>query len=273
MPRTKTTARKPTARFEKNVKDIVREELKEEIERKKALVSYDNITLNSAIPSGDVASSMNYMRILGPIDQVSYALPTATAGEQGGYNFRVGDEISLKDVDIKGFVSYADLTINQQINTRIGVRVMILRQRDENTDVGFVANSHADKLLMNGELSVPGPGSFSGRPLNLIQEINRDLYAVRYDKTFYLNQSLQINGTTNVNRSTGGTEHTLKFFQHKLTFGKGGLKLKYTDGNSDTPNNFPYVLVVGYTNLVDDAAAGNNQINITMSSVATYTDA
>ena len=258
-------------RFQKSVKAIVREELKEEIEEKHALISYDNNQLSANIPSGDVSSSTNYMRLLGPIDQMSYALPSSS-GEQGGYNMRQGDEIMLKSVDIKGFVSYADLTINQQINTRLGVRVLILKQRDENTDVGFVSNSHADKLLLNGELSTPGPGSFTGRPLNCIQAINRDLYAVRYDKTFYLNQSLQINGTTNVNRSTAGTDHTLRFFQHKLTFGKRGLKLKFTDGNSDTPNNFPYVMVVGYTNLVDDASANDNQVNITMSSVATYTD-
>lgn len=266
MPRPKGTRAK---RFEKNVKEIVRNELKEEIEEKHALVSYDNNSLNANIPSGDVQSSMNYMRLLGPIDQISYA---QTAQDQGGYNMRIGDEIMLKSVKIKGFVSFADLTINQQINARVGVRVMILRQRDENTDVGFVENSHADKLLANGELAVPGPGSFTGRPLNLIQEVNRDLYAVRYDKTFYLNQSVQIDGTTNAKRSTAGTDHTLRFFQHTLTFGKRGLKLRYTDGNADTPNNFPYVMVVGYTNLVDDAAASNEAVNITMNSVATYTD-
>lgn len=259
-------------RFQKSVKAIVREELKEEIEEKQALISYDNNTLSANIPSGDVTSSFNYMRLLGPIDQISYALPTATAGEQGGYNMRQGDEIMLKHLDIKGFVSFNDLTIQQQQNTRVGVRVMILKQRDENTDLGFVSNSHADKLLMNGELSVPGPGSFTGVPLNSIQAINRDLYAVRYDKTFYLNQSVQITGTSNPNRSTAGTDHTLRFFQHKMTFGKRGLKLKFTDGNSDTPNNFPYVMVVGYTNLVDNSVANNGAINVTMNSVATYTD-
>lgn len=256
--------------FDKRVKDIVVNEMKQELEDKQALISYDNNTLNANIPSGDVQSSFNYMRLLGPIDQVSFS---QAAQNQGGYNIRVGDEIQLKHVDVKGFVSYNDLTIQQQANARIGVRVMILRQRDENTDVGFVENSHADKLLMNGELATPGPGSFTGRPLNTIQEINRDLYTVRYDKTFNLNQSVQISGTSNPNRSTAGTEHTLKFFQHKLKFGKRGLKLKYTDGNSDTPNNFPYVMVVGYTNLVDDSAATNGQVNITMNAVATYTDA
>lgn len=254
-------------RFKKSVKAIVRDELAVELEDKKALISYDNNTLNPNIPSGDVSSSFNYMRLLGPIDQISYA---QTAQDQGGYNMRIGDEIMLKRLDIEGFVSMNDLTIAQQQNCRIGVRVMILKQRDENTDAGFVSNSHADKLLMNGELSVPGPGSFTGRPLNCIQEINRDLYAVRYDKTFYLAQSLDGDGQTTNN--FGPVKPTLKFFKHKLTFGKRGLKLKYTDGNADTPNNFPYVMVVGYTNLVDNSVASNGQVNITMNSVATYTD-
>lgn len=255
-------------RFKKNVQSIVREELKEVVEEKQALISYDNNTLNANIPSGDVQSSFNYMRLLGPIDQVSYG---QTAQDQGGYNIRVGDEVMLKNVDIKGFVSMNDLTLGQQQNCRIGVRVMILKQRDENTDLGFVSNSHANKLLMNGELSIPGPGAFTGRPLNSIQDINRDLYAVRYDKTFYLASAFDGDGSTTNNQ--GPVKPTLKFFRHKLTFGKRGLKLKYTDGNSDTPNNFPYVMVVGYTNLVDSAAAANGAVNITMSSVATYTDA
>lgn len=256
-------------RFEKSVKAIVREELNEELEDKKALISYDNNPLNANIASGDVTGSFNYMRLLGPIDQISFG---QTAQDQGGYNMRIGDEIMLKRLDIEGFISMNDLTIQQQNNVRVGVRVMILKQRDENTDLGFVSNSHADKLLMNGELAIPGPGSFTGRPLNVIQEVNRDLYAVRYDKTFYLNQSYQIQGTSNVSRSTAGTDTSLKFFQHKLTFGKRGLKLQFTDGNSDTPNNFPYVMVVGYSNLVDNSAATNGQVNITMNSVATYTD-
>jgi len=254
-------------RLEKEVKAIVREELAVELEDKKALISYDNKTLNANIPSGDVTSSFNYMRLLGPIDQISFG---QTAQDQGGYNMRIGDEIMLKRVDIEGFVSMNDLTLAQQNNCRVGVRVMILKQKDENTDAGFVSNSHADKLLMNGELAIPGPGSFTGRPLNCIQEINRDLYTVRYDKTIYLAQSYDGDGAANVNQ--GPTKPTLKFFKHRLTFGKRGLKLQFTDGNADTPNNFPYVMVVGYTNLVDASVATNGQVNITMNSVATYTD-
>ncbi len=253
--------------FEKKVKDIVIKEMKDELEEKKALISYDNNTLNANIPSGNVTSSFNYMRLLGPIDQVSFS---NTTGDQGQYNMRVGDEIALKSVAIKGFVSMNDLTINQQQNTRIGVRVMILRQRDENTSLGFVTNSHGDKLLENGDLAVPGPAAFTGRPLNLIQGINREAFAVRYDKTFYLSQSL---GASGLLSNQGPTDKTLKFFQHDLTFGKRGLKLKFTDGNSDTPNNFPYVMVIGYTNLVDNSAATNGQVNVTMNAVATYTDA
>lgn len=267
MPKPRKNTKK---NFDKRVKDIVIKELKEEIEEKHALISYDNNSLNANIPSGNVTSSFNYMRLLGPIDQISYALPTATAGEQGQYNMRVGDEICLKSLDIKGFVSMSDITKDQQINCRVGVRVMILRQRDENTDVGFVTNSHADKILESGELSVPGPSSFTGRPLNIIQGINRELYAVRYDKTFYLAQSLATTGSATSNQ--GPVAPTLKFFQHKLTFGQRGLKLKFTDGNADTPNNFPYVMVVGYTNLVDNSVAGNGQVNVTMNSIATYTD-
>ena len=140
MPR-KPGSSKSKRNFDKKVKDIVLKELSQEIEEKKCIISYDNNTLNANIASGDVTSSTNYMRLLGPTTQISFA---QAAGDQGQYNMRVGDEISLKHVDIKGFVSFNDLTINQLINTRVGVRVMILRQRDENSDLGFVTNSHAN---------------------------------------------------------------------------------------------------------------------------------
>ncbi len=267
-PRGSKSKRKQS--FESRVKEIVHNETKDDFEIKKSIIGYDNNTLNANIPSGDVTSSNNYMRLLGPITQISYG---QAAGDQGQYNMRVGDEITLKHVDIKGFVSFNDLTINQQVNTRVGVRVMILKQKDENSDLGFVTNSHANMMLEQGLTATPGPSAFTGRPLNCIQSINRELYTVRYDKTFYLSQPLQFTTGTDVRREAGNTEHTLRFFQHKLRFGKNGLKLKFSDGNSDTANNFPYVMVMGYTNLVDSSAATNGQINVSMTSIASYTDA
>ena len=117
MPRGKSKSNKKS--FDKRVKDIVIKEMKDELEEKKALISYDNNTLNANIPSGDVTASFNYMRLLGPIDQISFS---NTTGDEGQYNMRVGDEISLKHVDIKGFVSMNDLTLAQQQNCRVGVR-------------------------------------------------------------------------------------------------------------------------------------------------------
>lgn len=257
------------------MQQIARDELKQELEEKKAIISYDQISINSAIASGDVTANANYMRILPSIRQVSNSL-TSTSDLQGGYNIRVGDEINLKSIDIKGYVAYNDITKNNENAVRTGVRVMILRQKDQNTDVGFVNDSHANKLLADSEITIPGPGSFSGVPLNLIEAINRNVYAVRYDKVFNLSASLQVSaegGTNAGKRFTGSQDKTLKFFKHKLTFGKRGLKLTYTDGDSEDSNNFPYVLVVGYANLIDDETPTNNAIKVTMSAVATYTDA
>lgn len=254
---------------------IAQDELKQELEEKKAIISYDQISMNSNIPSGDVTNSNNYFRLLPGIQQISNELDSTT-GLQGGYNIRVGDEITLKRLDIKGYVAYSDITKNNEDSVRTGVRVMILRQRDQNTDVGFVANSHANKILADSEIGIPGPGSFTGVPLNLLDAINRNEYAVRYDKVFNLSASLQVPqeaGTNAAKRFTGSQNNTLKFFQHQLTFGKRGLKLNYTDGSSEDSNNFPYVMVVGYANLVDGSVAPNNAVKLTLSSVAHYTDA
>ena len=268
-----------SAKLSKSMKsqmqEIARDELKQELEEKKAIISYDQVSMNSNIPSGDVQNSNNYFRLLPSIRQISSEL-TSTTDLQGGYNIRVGDEITLKRLDLKGYVAYNDITKNNEDSVRTGVRVMILRQRDENTDVGFIANSHANKLLVDSEIGIPGPGSFSGVPLNLLDSINRDAYAVRYDKVFNLSASLQVaqeSGTNAAKRFTGSQNNTLKFFQHQLSFGKRGLKLKYTEGDSEDSNNFPYVMVVGYANLIDDGVASNGAVKLTMSAVAHYTDA
>ncbi|AXH76450.1 MAG: coat protein [Properatisvirus sabatis] len=252
-----------TKRFEKNVKAIVRDELREELENKVGVIGANDVDLDtSAIPNGDVAASSNFVRIL----------PLISQGD-GQYNERIGNEIRLKHLDIKMLINYglANLSTNNNEDTSLGVRVMILRQKDENASTGAVENFQGNKLLENGLVS-GAPAAFSGDTFNLLQKINREQFSVRYDKVHYIDAAYRYSG--------GGTTVTQSFFPPKskviskrLTFGKQGLKLTYGDGASSNPTNFPYFMVLGVASTVSTTVPSNNLLRYSYSANASYTDA
>ncbi len=270
MPRPKSSGKSR----EENIRKIVQEELAEELEEKRAISQYEDKSINTVVPSGDVLlNQANFFDILAPIKQtVNTRDDTGAPG--GAYGFRVGDEINLKKVKIKGMVYLKDLTSAQQQNTSVGVRVMILKQKDKNSFAGFRADAHTNKLLLDtvGASGYQGPGAFNGSPLDLRREINRNEFSVRYDKTFYLSRDY-IQGTSNTTKFAISSDKSLRFFEHDLTFGNG-KKITFTDGQSDTPNNFPYLIVVGQAGMKDpNTSVENGLCAITVSSTAIYTDA
>lgn len=247
--------------FIKKVKEVVREELQEELEEKTAVIGVQSMTLgSSSIPHGNVSLSSNFIRLFPFISQGN-----------AQYNARVGNEIRLKSVDIKMLLNFkeGDDDASNYHDSSLGVRVMILRQKDNNDAAGFVGDSQTNKLLENGSISTAGPSSFTGTTLNLLQKINRDQFSVRYDKVFYMDRSRKFN-TSNLafNRPPRPT-----FMSHRLTFGKNGLKLTYGDGASDSPTNFPYVMVIGYASTIDQNAPLNSILEYSYTANASYTDA
>lgn len=273
----KGSSRKPktmSKNMVKQVEKVVEKALSEELEEKRAIQQYEGKGINNVIASGNVTSNnTNYFDLLAPITQVANSR-SATGAPGGAYGFRIGDEVNLKRVKIKGFAYLTDVTAAQQLNTHIGVRIMILKQKDKDSSVGFRADSHANKLLLDqvGASGYQGPGSFNGAPLDLIREINRNEYSVRYDKVIYLSRDL-IGGTSNTTRYSASTQKALKFFEHELTFGKG-KKLNFTDGASISPNNFPYLLVCGQVNMADPTTSQPDGLTeISFTSTAEYTDA
>ena len=168
---------KNSKRFEKNVKAIVQEELQEELEDKVAVIGFNDVNVpTAAIPNGNVAGNANITRIF----------PLISQGD-GQYNQRVGNEIRLKHLDIKMLLNYSlsDLSTAENEDTAVGVRVMILRQKDQNSAAGVVTDFQGNKLLENG-LTTGGPAQFTGETFNLCQKINREQFSVRYDKVHYL---------------------------------------------------------------------------------------
>lgn len=268
MPRPRKTQKGKT--FEKNVKAIVRKEISEELEEKHALIDYDNINIKRAIPSGVVLNGQgNFFKIMPPIEQ-------STTGEAGrAYNTRVGNEITLKSIDIMGMLNYANSNVSQidYKNAKIAVRVMILRAKEINDIETAFDNMPTDTLIRFGNVAgtANGPAAFTGFGVDPFRSINRDTFAVRYDKVIYLDAPVLLPGSTAPDLSVVPSRS--KLFKHKLTFGKTGLKLKYSTSTDVEANNFPYFMVMGYGGQSDPAKPDDNLAVCNMSCVGTYTDA
>jgi len=268
---------KNSKRFEKSVKSIVQKELSEELEEKHAICEYQNIAINRAIPSGVVinagegGSTGNFYKILPEIEQ-------SATGEAGrAYNTRIGNEIKLKEIDLHGYLAHTDDAV-QDIslpNSRLAVRVMILRAKEINDGEVLFNNMPTDTLIRFGTFSATGtsgPAPFGGFVLDPFRDINRDTFAVRYDKTFQINAPVLITGNDS-DTTAGVIPATTKIFRHKLKFGGGGLKLKYSSSTDLEPNSFPYFLCVGYSSTTGSSGPENAKVRMSMSCVGTYTDA
>lgn len=264
MANGKSKPSKRSANFTSKVKAVVREELQEELENKVAVIGADNETVDTAnIPFGDVTTSANYIQLLPDIDQ-----------GLGQYNERVGNEIRMRHLDIKMLLQYVNgiqETVGGQEDQSLGVRVMILKQKDSNNYMDFLADSKADSLLENGTIVAPGPASYSGNTFNLFQKINREQFSVRYDKTFYIDRPAIISGTDSFTQYQRLSRPQV--LSHRLTFGKRGLKLTYGEGSDTKPTNFPYVMVIGYSGTFGSTAPSDRLINYSYTANASYTDA
>lgn len=262
--------KKPTKRFEKNVKAIVQKELKEELEEKHAITEYADILCNKAIPSGVVTNGGgNFFKILPEIDQ-------SVTGEAGrAYNTRIGNEITLKEIDITGQLSYAYQSTGQSSpqNSKLACRVMILRAKAINDQELLFDEMPTDTLIRFGNQGAGtsnGAAPFGGFSLDAFRDLNRDTFSVKYDKVFYLNAPVVQPGITDVNISV--IPSSSKLFRHKLKFGKG-LKLKYSAQADVNPNNFPYFMCIGYSSMASPVQPGDGLVRATISCVGTYTDA
>jgi len=261
----------PSKRFEKNVKAIVQQELSDEIEEKHAITEYADVFCKRAIPSGLVLNGQgNFFKILPEIDQ-------SVTGEAGrAYNTRIGNEINLKEIDIKGHFSYANSNTGQNVyqNGKLALRVMILKSKAINDQELLFDEMPTDTLLRFGSQAAGTPngvGGFGGFSLDAFRDLNRDTFAVRYDKVIYLDAPVILPGSTQPDVTVIPSRSRL--FSHKLKFGKKGLKLKYSAQADTNPNNFPYFMVVGYSSMSSGSQPDDNLVRATISCVGTYTDA
>jgi len=259
--------RKSSKTFDKKVKQIVATQLSKELEEKTAVIGLQSIPFKSNILSGDMTSEFNFIRLLPNINKSG-----------GNYNSRIGNEIRLKSLNIKMLMQFAAPATATTDEAQLGVRVMIVRQKDENNYMGALGNLQGNKLIENGLIGSPGPASFSGSSINLFQKINRDAFSVKYDKVFYMSRERQENRgtatTTQFNeRNYIAPPSKPAVVDKTLTFGRDGLKLTFADDASAAPMNFPYFVLVGYASTTSSVAQSNDLVEYTYTANALYTDA
>ena len=264
----KTTNSKASKRFEKRVKELVHMELEDEIEEKIAIMEYPNQIPQRAIPSGNVAASTNFYKLLPPINQ-------STTGDAGAkYNMRVGNEICLKSLDIDGFLNYrypeVDANIGYQ-DAKIAVRIMIVRAKQYNDVSKAFADMPTNVLIRNGSAVSANVGPYGGFTMDSFRDINRDAFAVRYDKVHYLNSPVEVAGTTQPDLAF--IPSSLKLVRKRLTFGKKGLKLTFSNQTDTEAENFPYFLIVGYSSMVNASLPSQYLVDLSLTCLAKYTDA
>lgn len=263
------TTKSNTKRFEQSVKALIRDELDQELEDKLAITDYEDTFIKAAIPSGQVFNNQgSFYRLLAPIEQST----TAEAGRK--YNTRIGNEISLKHLDLNGYLSYAYNQVGASSapqNVKLAVRVMIVRAKKYGQYAVALDDMPTDVLLQTSSDAAGNVGAFTGAPLDSFSAINRDAFAVRYDKTFYLNAPTITYGVTSTD--TTQIPSALKMFKHKINFGKNGLKLTYSNTAATEPENFPYFMVIGYSSMSAGSVPGDSLVRMSMFSKATYQDA
>lgn len=260
---------KPTSKtFEKEVKKIVRNEIDDDLEDKCAIVSYEDKSLTASIPSGLVFNDQgSFYRLLAPVSQST----TSEAGRK--YNTRIGNEITLKHIDLHGYLNYAYDSVGTSApqNAKLAVRVMIVKAKKYGQyDVALDAMP-TDVLLQTSSNASGNVGGYAGNPLDSFATINRDAFSVRYDKVHYLNAPTITYGTTSTNTTTNPS--ALKMFRHRMNFGKNGLKLTYSNTDASEPENFPYFMIVGYSSMVTNVIPGDGLVRFSMFSKASFQDA
>lgn len=253
--------------LDRKVQEIVRKQIAQEVEEKHSIVDYVR-TVNPAIVGGNVTSNPNFFQLMPEISQ-------SVSGQAGkAYNTRIGNEINLKEIEVNGFINYANERALDNTNAKLAVRIMILRAKEINDQENLFLNMPTDSLIRFGNFASGTPNgasSYDGFTLDSFRDINRDAFSVRYDKIINLNADRVISGTTQV--TTTYTPSGVKRFSHKLKFGKSGLKLKYSSQADEQANNMPYFMVIGYSSMTENIVPSLALVDVNCSIVGTYTDA
>lgn len=243
----KTTVKKPYA--SKALKKIIQKEIHKDLEDKIAYKSLFNASYNSGIDSQADASTL---------------IPFVNKGT--GAADRIGEEIRLKSLNIKGFI-LANVGYNSVSNCRIGVRLMIVQPRAyKGYDAVYnSATTWMSSLLRRGNLTY----NFTGEVYDYLSPINSDAIITYVDKRFIIENPIQY---TAVGELT--TYHSTKPFNINLKVHNKKIRYDASNNGGISPIDFTPVILLGYCHL-DGSAPDTLTTQIKMNYITTmkYEDA
>lgn len=183
----------------------------------------------------------------------------------GSNNYqKIGNKIQIKSLRLRAVLTFTQpqLTAN---NTRIGVRMMIIRAKryDDYLAARTDFATNYTKLLEGTNTG------FMGTVQHFITPPNTDYYSVVSDKKFYISQTL-----SSANTSNNDNINTTKFINMEVPYCKGRV-CKYDENfDLDSPTQFPYFMIIGYCKLDGSAAdaEGTTYLTLNYTTTCKYTD-
>lgn len=174
-------------------------------------------------------------------------IPNITRGTAD--NQRIGDQITAKSLNLKGFVRFVPQPSSGSVNVakwgHVAIRMMILSLKaGPNYDVAVQNSNSLNALLKKGGTTT----AFTGAISDLYADINTEIFTKHYNKVIYLNQSyvMQPAGAGNQSAVSIDVSKLVRFFNIKLSC--RNKVWKYDDSLSSglLPNNYGPFLCAGY---------------------------
>jgi len=179
-------------------------------------------------------------------------------------NQKIGNVIRLQSLNIRGVLTFTQAQATAA-NTRIGVRLMILKSK-RHGDWNAAALDFATNYTKLLEGTTTG---FLGTVAQFNTPPNHDYFSVVMDKRMYMSQSLQ-----NVAGITYDNINTTKFVNFNVPYSRRNV-IYDQDFSGTEPTNYPYFMVVGYTKLDGSAAdlPATSYLTFQYTSTAKFEDA
>lgn len=215
-------------------------------EKKQAKLALNNGTLSNAI-----TDSVGLYQIMPRINQGS-----------GANGQRNGNEIQLKKIVLKGFISIPVASQTALGGGEFLGRIMILRSREFSANqVIFDPTSNFDYTSLM-EYNQP----YIGSPNNWLQSVNKNGFISRRDKRMRFHTQTNTQG----NNTAPPNPDSIRFFSITITFGKQGKKLHYNSSTTSQTEDFPYFMCAAVATPTGIAVGGGAKLSYY--SIAHYTD-
>lgn len=200
-------------------------------------------------------------------------IPNITRGTAD--NQRIGDQITAKSLNIKGFVRFLpqpNTTVNTTHYGHVAIRMMILSLKaSANYDVAVTNSNALNALLKKGGTTT----AFTGAISDLYADINTEIFTKHYNKVIYVSQSYVFTGDNTTNPKVAvDVSKLVKFFNIKLNC--RNKVLRYDDSLSSglLPNNYGPFLCAGYVYMNGDSPDSlTTNLQISWDTILNYEDA